>query len=327
MNKQELLQEITTLAKEKQVNREEVLSAYDAGVFAEESFHHQSRFGLAEIMNYLGGGIVAIGIGIFLSENWDALNTFTRVLSTLGSGVLAYVIGVVLSKDTLRATLGQAFHLIAAIVIPIGLFVTLDEAGADTSGWGIISLIMFALFAFYMISYRIFLRNFFLLASIVFGTCLFLSVTGWLAERSALFLDGDLGSYQFLVIGLVYMLLGYGFVGKSMAPLTRYLYPFGLLFFLVAAFSLGGYAPDQNVFWEIIFPGLSLGAVFLSLPLRSRIFLIIGTGALVIYIFKITGEYFADSLGWPLALILAGFGMIAVSSLFVRLNKRYKSLV
>lgn len=325
MNKQELLQGITTLSKERQVTREEVMSAYDAGVAVDAPSHPQARFGLAEIMNYLGGGIVAIGIGIFLSENWDALNTFTRILSTLGAGVLAYSIGVMFSKQESRIFLGQAFHLIAAVVIPIGLFVVLDEMGADTSGWGIISLIMSALFVLYLASYRMFRENIFLLASIVFGTGLFLSVTGWLSERSALFLDGDLSSYQFLVIGLAYMLLGYGFVGKSMASLTRYLYPFGLLFFLVATFSLGGYAPDQNLFWEIIFPGLSLGAVFLSLSLRSRAFLIIGTAALIIYIFKITGEYFADSLGWPLALILAGFGMIAVGSLFVRLNKRYKN--
>jgi hypothetical protein len=54
--------------------------------------------------------------------------------------------------------------------------------------------------------------------------------------------------------------------------------------------------------------------------------LIIGTGALVVYIFKITGEYFADSLGWPLALIVAGFAMIAIGSLFVRLNRKYKAL-
>lgn len=328
MNKQELLQEITALSKEGHVSREEVLGAYDAGIALESGFsaRKETRFGLAEIMNYLGGGIVAIGIGILLSENWDDLSAFTRILSTLGSGALAYVIGVMLSRDAARATLGQAFHLIAAVVLPIGLFVTSDEMGADISESSISSLVLGSLFVLYLISYRLFSGNLFLFVSGVFGTGLFLSMTSWIAEGSAISFDGDFAAYQFLVIGLVYVLLGHDFSKKSAAPLTKYLYSFGLFFFFIAALFLGGYAPDQNIFWEIVFPGLALGAVFLSLPLRSRAFLIIGTGSLVVYIFKITGEYFADSLGWPLALIVAGFGMIAVGSLFVRLNKRYKAL-
>lgn len=329
MNKQELLQEITILSKERQVSREEVLKAYDAGNSLEGILLHktEARFGLAEIMYYVGGGIVAIGIGIFLSQNWDVLNAFTRILSTLGSGMLAYGIGVVLSKQAARATLGQAFHVIAATVLPIGLFVTLDEAGVDVSGFGVMSVVYAALFGVYAFSYKIFVENFFAFVSIVFGTGLFVSVTGWLVSGTAVFLEEDFTAYQFLVIGLVYALLGHHFTNKRVAPLTKYLYPIGLLFFSGAALALGGYSPEQNFFWELIFPGLSLGTVFLSLPLRSRAFLIIGTGSLVVYIFKITGEYFADSLGWPLALIVAGFAMIAVGSLFVRLNRKYKAQV
>ena len=279
---------------------------------------------MADILYYLGGGIVVIGIGIFLSQHWDELNSFTRILSTLGSGVLAYFLGVMFSREEARVTIGQAFHLIAAFVLPIGLFVTLDEMGADTSGFGAMSVIYAALFAVYVVSYRVFVKNLFAFFCVVFGTGLFWSVTSWLASGTAIFSEGDFASYQFLIIGLVYVLLGHAFVRNRLALLTQYLYSFGLVFFFGAALALGGYAPNQSIFWELIFPGLSLGSVFLSLPLRSRSFLIIGSLALVGYIFKITGEYFADSFGWPLALILAGFAMIAVGSLFVQLNKQYK---
>jgi hypothetical protein len=326
MNKEELLQEITTQSREQHITREEVVHAYDEGVASAESAPIVPVFNMADIMYYLGGGIVAIGIGIFLYQNWDTLNTFARILSTLGSGVLAYNLGVILSRKPERTTLGQAFHLIAAIVLPIGLFVTLDEMKVDTSNFGIMSVIYAALFAAYMISYYIFKKNLFAFVSIIFGTGLFWSVTGWLVTGTAIFSEGDFAAYQFLIIGLVYVLLGHYFIDKKPAPLTKYLYPFGLLFSFGAILALGGYAPDQNYFWELIFPGLALASVFSSLPLRSRAFLIIGIGALVVYIFKITGEYFADNLGWPLALIVAGFAMIAVGSLFVRLNRKYKAL-
>lgn len=40
------------------------------------------------------------------------------------------------------------------------------------------------------------------------------------------------------------------------------------------------------------------------------------------YILKITSEYFADSLGWPLALMIAGFGMIGVGYLTVYIKRK-----
>jgi hypothetical protein len=329
MNKEGILQGIEALAREGGVTRDEVVGAYERGVSKEgpSAQAPARRFGIADILYYLGGGIVVLGIGIFLSEHWEELSPFTRILSTLGSGLVAYVLGVLLSKrEGGAADWGRAFHLIAAFVLPVGLFVTLDESGTDTSAYGVQSLVYAALTALYFFSHRSFRKNLFAFFGIVFATFLFFALTGWLASGTAVFEEGDFVSYQFLVTGLAYALLGYGFANRPEGVLTRYLYPFGLLFFFGAALSLGGYAPDQNAFWELVFPGLALGAVFLSLPLHSRAFLILGSGFLVAYILKITGEYFADSLGWPLALVLAGFALIGVGTLFVRLNNRYRAL-
>jgi hypothetical protein len=43
----------------------------------------------------------------------------------------------------------------------------------------------------------------------------------------------------------------------------------------------------------------------------------------MIYILKITGEYFQDGLGWPLALVLAGLALIAVGYVAVYVNNKY----
>ena len=145
-------------------------------------------------------------------------------------------------------------------------------------------------------------------------------MTSYLGDWSALGLDSHFTSYQFLIIGLTYLALGQAFLERQEAPLTKYLSTFGLVFFFAAALELGGYSPGQNWFWELIYPVLALGATLLSVPLKSRVFLVIGALALIAYIFKITDEYFSDSLGWPLALVIAGLAMIAVGTLFVRLN-------
>jgi hypothetical protein len=43
------------------------------------------------------------------------------------------------------------------------------------------------------------------------------------------------------------------------------------------------------------------------------------------YILKITGEYFADSLSWPVALMVAGFALIGVGYFTFYLRKKYFS--
>jgi hypothetical protein len=63
--------------------------------------------------------------------------------------------------------------------------------------------------------------------------------------------------------------------------------------------------------------------ILLSIWLKSKSFLVFGALFLMIYILKITSEYFTNSLGWPLALVLAGLLLIGIGALSVWLNKRY----
>jgi hypothetical protein len=63
--------------------------------------------------------------------------------------------------------------------------------------------------------------------------------------------------------------------------------------------------------------------IWLSTIARSRTLLGVGTCAMIGYLVWFTGEYFADSLGWPLALVIIGVLFIALSVLAVRINRRY----
>jgi len=135
----------------------------------------------------------------------------------------------------------------------------------------------------------------------------------------------EFSAYRVLCAGLVYGFLGYAFKDTSQRALTGALYGFGAFYFLGAALALGDWNPHQNIFWELAFPGLVFGVMFLSVHLKSKAFLTFGSLYLMAYIMKITTEYFKDSLGWPLTLVVTGLGLIAIGYLHVNLKQRYLS--
>jgi hypothetical protein len=92
---------------------------------------------------------------------------------------------------------------------------------------------------------------------------------------------------------------------------------------LGGALALGGWSPRVSVVWEAVFPLLAFGAIVLAIYLKSKSMLTFGTLFIMAYIMKITAEYFSDSLGWPLALVIAGFGLLASGYMTFYLHRAY----
>lgn len=324
--KEEVLQYIKTLAQQQGVSKDEIVAAYDEGSGIKTDQVLTKKLAIAEILYYIGGAIVFLGIAILLAQNWSTLGFVTKVLATLGAGVAAYFVGLLFSRDEKTETVGSAFYLISALVTPMGLYVVFDNAGFDVSSYGLQSLISGILFGTYLLSYIVFRKNIFTLFSILFGTWLFFSFTSFLIGSGPYFDDWKFSEYRMLVAGLAYVLLGYAFSKNERAPLSGFLYNFGILGFLGAALLLGGWAPRQNVFWELIFPGLVFGTLFLSVHIKSKDFLVWGTIFLMAYILKITSEYFSSGLGWPLALVIAGLSMIGIGYMSLSIKRKYLSV-
>jgi hypothetical protein len=324
--KEEVLQSVRTLAAQKILTQDELISAYHegSGVGADQVLTH--RLGIAEILYYIGGAIVFLGITIFLAQNWSTLGFATKILATLGAGIAAYFVGLMFTRDPRTETVGSAFHLISVLVTPIGLYVVFDNAGFDATSYGTQSLISGILLATHLLSYFVFRKNIFTVFSILFGTWFFFSFTSFLISGGPYYTDWEFYEYRALAVGLAYILLGYAFSKNERAPLSDFLYSLGILGFLGAALALGGWEPNQNVFWELIFPGLVFGALFLSIHLKSKAFLTWSTLFLKAYILKITSEYFSSGLGWPLALVIAGLALIGVGFMSLSLKKKYLSV-
>lgn len=321
--KEEIFQYIKALAEQKIITKDELVGAYDSGTSTSGDQVLVKRMGIAEILYYIGGAIVFIGIAIFVFQNWSDLSPFTRMASTLGSGIAAFVIGYIFYRDQKTEPIGSAFYLISALVMPIGLYVVFDNAGYNVAGFGWQSVISGILFAIYFASYLVFRKSIFTFFSIIFGTWFFYGFTSFLVSQNPYFSGSKFYWYRTLAVGLAYMLLGYSFSKTNREKMSGFLYGFGLLGFLGAAFALGGWKPDQSYLWELIFPLLAFGTLFLSVHIKRTSFLTFGTLYLMAYILKITGEYFSESIGWPLTLVIAGLFLIAAGYLYVFLKKKY----
>ena len=74
---------------------------------------------------------------------------------------------------------------------------------------------------------------------------------------------------------------------------------------------------------EILFLAAAAGFVYLSVVVHSRTLLVVSTLGILAYTGWFTGEHFADSIGWPLALIAFGIFMIGLSALAFRIDRDY----
>lgn len=279
-------------------------------------------FNLAGVLYYVGGGIAFIGIGIFVGENWEHLSSALRILLTLGSGLALFTAASLLDSTKLADRIPEAFHFLGGLLIPGGIFVTLYELGFRGSDFGQ-GFIFLALALCYGLAARVYRHNLLLAFALLYGIFAYFLLTEAMARGFVSFDRGDYLAYRFVGIGASLMVLGYAFRGLFAKVLTAWLYGFGALAVLAGAFALQGFKPNQSIFWEIVYPGLVFGAMFLAIHLRSRTVLLLGAVFLVANIFKLTSEYFQDSLGWPLMLVLAGFLLIGVGYLTFYINSKY----
>ncbi|GMR17250.1 MAG: hypothetical protein BMS9Abin32_322 [Gammaproteobacteria bacterium] len=278
---------------------------------------------LSVVLYYIGGGVVFLGMVFLIAQEWRHFGAAMKIFVTLGSGIAAFVVGVLLSQHRRLGAAGPAFFLLSAMLLPAGLFVAYDEAGINLDILLVEILVAGALSTVYTASYLLFRHNVLLVFAILFATWLLFALTSYLPGGAPVFDEYAFANYRILCTGIAYMFLGHAFSATDRAPLSGWLYAFGVMGFLGAGLALGEWKPRQNIFWEAVYPGLVLGVIFLSTHLRSRAFLVFGSLALGVYLTKITAEYFSDSLGWAFSLVLVGFLLMGVAYLAIRIKRQY----
>ena len=269
----------------------------------------RGRAVIVRVLGYLGGTFVFAGIAAFIALQWDAMNSAARVIITLGPGISAFALATLASRDARFEKAAPPLFLVAAALEPTGMLVAFSEFGSGGDArWaalitaGVVAGQFAAVFAVMRQSMLLFLAVF-------FGTLF------WWTGFDLIGVD-DSGIA--LVLGLSLLLAAIGMDRTPHSVITPTWYLFGAAGFLYGVFDLVERTPA-----EILFILAASGFVYLSAVIHSRTLLLVATAAILGYTGWFTGQHFADSLGWPLALMLFGLLMIGLSAVAFRIDRQY----
>lgn len=306
IKKDEALQDILLLVKQNNISLQEIEDAFNR---TSTQVSKVSGTILSKLFGYMGGIFVFAGIGVFISMFWADLGSASRVIATLGAGLAIFFMGFVCLTDKRYARAATPSFLMASLLQPLGILVMLEEysSGGDYR-YGLLFM------AGYMVIQQgvTFLakRHTVLAFSAILFACIFLAnlfdILGLGEELIA------------IVLGTSLICIAYALKQSQHSAISSFWYFIGAVLLLWATFDLVEGTP-----FELVYFGLSAFVVFLSTVVRSRALLFVGALSILIYIGYYTSKHFADTVGWPIALVIIGVALIAMSALAIRINNKY----
>ena len=264
---------------------------------------------LARALAWLGGTFVLAGLVVFVGTFWEGMNSAERIVVTLGSGVVAFALAFLAHGAAKRDRLATPLYILASILEPAGLAVAFDELGHGGSILDaeiVIGSVMLAQSLLYLARTR---RTVAVFTALAFGSL----------AAAAVFTRMEIdGNVTGLVIGTAVFLVTHAVDRSRHRVITPFWYFASAAAVLVATYDL-----VEHQFFEVATLAVAAGFVYLSTRIRSRTLLATGCIGILVYVGHYTREKFADSVGWPLVLILLGILMMALGAFAVRIHRRY----
>ena len=312
------LQDIVALAREHRLTAVEIGAALAdepapaadlSAVARSAEAESRARTILVRVGAYLGGTFVFAGIVAFIALQWDSMNSAARVIITLGSGLAAFAMATIATRDSRFDKAAPPLFLIAAGLEPTGMLVAFNEFGSGGDArWaalftaGVMAIQFAAIFSVLRQSMLLFLAVLF-------------AMLAWVTVFDILNVDESFG---IMMLGGCLLLAAIAADRTPHRVITPAWYLVGGIGFLYGLFDL-----VEGTLFELLFILTASGFVYLSAAIPSRTLLLVATGAILGYTGWFTGEHFADSLGWPLALMLFGLLMISLSAIAFRIDRKY----
>ncbi len=304
--KDDALQDIVALAQHNQITLAEIAQALDASSVQPNAAPASV---LSKLFGYVGGIFVFAGIGVFISMYWDDFGSASRVIITLGSGLVAFVMGLVCLSDQKYERAVTPLFLMASVLQPTGIMVMLQEY---SSGGDVRHGLLFM--AAYMLvqqgaTFWAKQRTVLAFSAVLFGCIFFANLFDiWDVDEK---LIG-------IVVGSSLLCIAYAMQQSKHMAIAAFWYFVGAVLLLWSIFE-----SVENSLLEPVYLGATALIIFLSTYARSRTLLLVGTLAMLLYIGYYTAEHFANTVGWPIALVIIGIALIGLSALAVRLNNQY----
>lgn len=283
---------------------------------------------ILKIFNYIGGTLIFFGIGYFITDNWYLLGVVLRLLTTLGVACASFYLAILLCRENKHRYASTVFFMLAGLLFPLGISVFLNSLNLMINPQLDDIIISGICLSIFWAAYTVYRRDVLLLFSIIFGSFFYIVLTQYIGEHTLGKLTNEFVYYQGLILGICYVFLGY-YLNEDDTGLAGALYLFGDLLILWLVFQLGGWlwsSDYMNVFWAWATPFVLILNFMLSIYLRSRAFLYLGTIFLIVFISSVTSKfaYLFGHLGWPLILIISGFGLMLLGYAVSYLHKRIR---
>jgi len=322
MNKEELLQDLWGKINSGEISKEEIASLLkntEPTTKEISATKRVSHLPVARMLYAIGAVIVLVGIIFFIAQIWDDIGSFGRILLTLGLGIVFVFLGADLVRKQADNLIGQIFHVIGGLLIPGGYFVLIEELNISTRTPWPFTFIFGKIFLIYLvltIIQKVPILTFFTIAN---GTAFVYFLVFSIIDGIPYIDDEIISVYLTMIVGSSYFFLSRAFQNTWNEKLNRALYLFGSIFVFGAAFS----RVFDSELWQFLYFLVIFGGLYLSIYLKSQIILVMSTIFLIAHISYITSEYFADSLGWPISLVILGFIFIGLGYASVNINKKY----
>jgi hypothetical protein len=257
----------------------------------------------------VGGIFILCGLGFFIETFWADMNAAARIILYLGSGLVLLLLALVFIENTDYEKTTLPLFLLAALFQSGGILVAFDELGTGGDPQLAVLAMTVVMLVQCLLVYRVHRLAVHVFLSMLFAACTiynFLDIIGldWAVQ----------GTLTGAAVLAAAFRLNRSFYG-AMAP-----------FWFLAGGIMTGYGvfnllEDTPV--HILYVGYAGGIIYLSTLARSRMLLFTGTCAMIGYLGWFTSEYFADSIGWPLVLIIIGVVFIGFSVFAVKISRDY----
>ncbi|AKS41286.1 hypothetical protein [Wenzhouxiangella marina] len=302
-NRTEALRRIAELAREHQLSRKEINEVLPLDTSAASW--------VRPLLATLGGLFVLAGLLAGLHLIWDDLMPLARVVIVFGTGLCALVMAVAACIQIRFERAAAPLFLLAGIFQTSGLVVLFQEYETALPDEVVAMLISGALMIQFGALFAWLKRVDLLFLTLVFGSGLYMATCAQL--------DFD-GEWIVFTLGLFGLLLSWGLertAWRNLCPLAWVAYALcfgGGLFALV----------ESHAVVDLLLIAAAAGLIQISVVVERRSLLGVSVLMLLVYLGYYTGEYFADTLGWPIALILFGAALLAASGYAIKLGQRMR---
>lgn len=314
------------------------------------------------LFTYLGAIFILAGISTYIGMFWDSMGSAMRIFVTLGIGYVLLVVLVSALHEKKYPKLILPLSLACVFMMTSGWFVLIHEMFPRSNEWhnavlfvfGMMALQLGVLFSKYRITVLAFTSLFFVYGfmhvgldklgisltyiAIVLGASLFLVGTAlektshrvlvepalliatcWLnAGLFDLVADNTAVNWASLIIGLSVMLTAYGLHKAARYPrLSGLGYFFGSIMAYTGLFDL-----VQNTGFELLYLAVTASILYACVVLQSRALLLTTVIAMLAFIGYYSAEHFANSLGWPVTLVLMGVAFLSVGTIAIKVKQR-----